>query len=194
MRSGILPPCPEALEGEAVRVNSFALVSYIPNPMGEYLDKMRRELVPGCHLRSHVSVLPPRPVQDEDTAQAQIREQLLNTNPFVVEAGKVTVFESTNVIYLEVRAGKAQLEALHNTLNSGALEYREPFLYHPHITLAQDFPPGQLDEMKWKAERSWSEFVSAREFPLETLWWVQGVSQKRWLDLKDWHLNGTGKR
>jgi len=30
------------------RINSFALVSYIPEPLAGFLDRLRQELVPNC--------------------------------------------------------------------------------------------------------------------------------------------------
>jgi len=44
------------------RINSFALVSYIPEPLAGFLDRLRQELVPDCFLRAHVTILPPRPI------------------------------------------------------------------------------------------------------------------------------------
>ena len=44
------------------RINSFALVSYIPEPLAGFLDRLRQELVPNCFLRAHVTILPPRPI------------------------------------------------------------------------------------------------------------------------------------
>src|ERR1035438_9490908 len=44
------------------RLNVFALVIYIHDPLGSFLDDLRRQLVPGCNPHAHVSVLPPRPL------------------------------------------------------------------------------------------------------------------------------------
>ncbi len=44
------------------RLNVFALVIYIPDPLGRFLDDLRTALVPGCNPHAHVSVLPPRPL------------------------------------------------------------------------------------------------------------------------------------
>ena len=44
------------------RLNIFALVIYIPDPLGGFLDDLRRELTPGCNPHAHISVLPPRPL------------------------------------------------------------------------------------------------------------------------------------
>ena len=44
------------------RLNIYALVIYVPAPLGRFLDDLRRELVPTYKPRAHVSVLPPRPL------------------------------------------------------------------------------------------------------------------------------------
>src|SRR3954449_9213128 len=49
-------------EGETSGACHFALVSYIPGRLAEFLDRLRCELSPGCRLRAHVTILPPRPV------------------------------------------------------------------------------------------------------------------------------------
>ena len=43
-------------------INSYALISYLPEPLAGYLDSLRCELVPRCQARTHVTVLPPRPL------------------------------------------------------------------------------------------------------------------------------------
>ena len=39
------------------RINSFALVTYIPEPLAGFLDRLRQELVPNCFLRAHATIL-----------------------------------------------------------------------------------------------------------------------------------------
>ena len=56
-------------------VNSYALVSYIPDPLRRFLDDLRRELVPGCVPAAHVTVLPPRPLSG--TVEEAIDYQIL---------------------------------------------------------------------------------------------------------------------
>ena len=49
--------------GGAQRINLFALVVYIPDPLAGFLDDLRKELVANCLPRAHVTILPPRPLQ-----------------------------------------------------------------------------------------------------------------------------------
>src|ERR1035437_5882723 len=123
------------------RLNVFALVIYIPDPLGRFLDDLRRELAPHSNPHAHVSVLPPRPLAVEWQAGAeQARTLTEGWAPFEIELTGLQIFPVTNVIYIEISAGAADLRRMHAALNAGALEFEEPFPYHPHITLAQEIP------------------------------------------------------
>ena len=49
-------------KNDADRMNLYALVSYIPGALGEFLDRLREELVAGCDPHAHITALPPRPI------------------------------------------------------------------------------------------------------------------------------------
>src|SRR5260370_8334446 len=69
----------------AERLNVYALVIYIPDPLGRFLDDLRRELALGCNPHAHVSVLPPRPLAgDWQVAGAQVRGLTERRLPFDV--------------------------------------------------------------------------------------------------------------
>src|SRR5271166_4115630 len=83
------------------RLNVYALVIYIPDPLGGFLDDLRRELVPGCNPHAHVSVLPPRPLPAHwQLAGEQLQAFTANCPPFPVELGEIRMFPVTNVIYI----------------------------------------------------------------------------------------------
>src|SRR5262245_11541018 len=84
------------------RLNVYALVSYIPDPLGGFLDDLRRELIPGCNPHAHVSVLPPRTIGvDWQIAGEQVRACADGWAPFDITLGKIGRFPVTNVIYIE---------------------------------------------------------------------------------------------
>ncbi len=175
--------------GAGDSINSYALVSYIPGPLGLYLDRIRRELVSSCVAQSHVTILPPRAlVASADTAKVELAEALHDSRPFEMNLEQVEVFESTSVIYLAVGSGEQQLDDLHRRLNRGALECCEYHRYHPHVTLAQDFPPQELPDMVALARARWGEFRSRRGFDVERLTFVQNTVSNRWMDLADFPL------
>src|ERR1700722_17014901 len=92
-----------------VGINSFALISYLPEPLAGYLDSLRCELVPRCQARTHVTILPPRPLATglPENAWRDLNAYLDDFRPFRVELTTIEVFEGTNVIYLSVGAGQA---------------------------------------------------------------------------------------
>lgn len=176
-------------------VNSYAVVSYIPEPLGSYLDQMRRELVPDCVPHAHVTILPARSLAvSAEEAWRLIRDRAEAFPVFEVETGGIEVFENTFVAYVAVRKGWDELVALHDALSQGPLWFEEPYPYHPHITVAQDFDPALLWEIAEKARRLWERFPYPRSFLVDSLTFVQATSDNRWLDLAHCRLARSGRR
>ena len=85
------------------RLNCFALVTYIPNPLGEFLDDLRKELVPGCKPHAHVTILPPRPIGSDAASAAQTLSPLVSEfSPFEIDAARIEVFPVTDVVYVGI--------------------------------------------------------------------------------------------
>src|ERR1700684_1502553 len=109
------------------RINSFALVSYIPETIAGFLDRLRQELVPNCFLRAHATILPPRPISTSpEAAWETVRTLAPLFAPFEVEMTEVEVFPVSDVIHIGIGRGRVELERLHAELNTGGLEYAEP--------------------------------------------------------------------
>jgi 2'-5' RNA ligase len=175
--------------GAGDHVKSYALVSYIPGPLGLYLDRIRRELVSSCVAQSHVTVLPPRSLSaPEEAAKVELSQGLQDYRPFRVDLETVEIFSSTSVIYLAIGPGSEELRQLHERLNQGSVAFAELHSYHPHVTLAQDFPPQELTDMTELARVRWQEFQRERSFEVERLTFVRNTPSKRWLDLADFPL------
>ncbi len=177
------------------RLNVFALVIYIPEPLGSFLDELRRELVPHYNPHAHVSVLPPRPLSvDWQIASAQVRSLAESWAPFDVELTNIAVFPNTDVIYIEVGQGAAELRAMHTAMSSRALAYAEPFPYHPHITLAQELPAAGVTAARELAVRRWQEFRGSRKFRADRAVFVQNAVDNVWLDLAEYPLGSVAVR
>jgi len=170
--------------GDGNGINSFALISYLPEPLGGFLNSLRCELVPRCQAKTHVTVLPPRPLATgvPEAAWRDLNDLLDSFPPFRVELTSIEVFPGTNVIYLSVGAGYRELEKMHAELNRGPLKFREPFEYHPHVTLAQDLKPEQVDAALAHARARWREFPYSRSFTVDRLTFVQNTAENRWAD------------
>jgi 2'-5' RNA ligase len=171
-------------------VNNFALVTYLPAPLGKFLDDLRREMVPGCRPHAHVTILPPRPLSAAPKlAIDAARALLLDFAPFEIEIGQVQVFAATDVVYLSIGRGHRELVHMHEVMNTGPLYYKEPFPYHPHITLAQDLTHEQSLELESLARRRWAEFTYQRAFTAELFAFVQNTGGNAWIDLAHFQLH-----
>ena len=173
--------CPS---GGARTLSQFALVSYIPDPLACFLDRLRLGLTPGCSPRAHVTVLPPRPLLDAIGETVRLLEEESRLfPPFEVELGSIEVFPATNVIYLSLASGERQLHALHENLNAGQLEYDGPFPFHPHITIAQEIQAEQIRDLVRLAREGWASYKGSRRFIVERLSFVQNVALHTWVDV-----------
>ena len=177
------------------RVNSFALVSYIPDPLAGFLDGLRRELVPNCFLHAHVTLLPPRPIRcSPEAAWQQVRALVPQFAPFEVQLGEVEVFPVTDVIYVAVAHGREELEHLHDGMNFACLGYAEPFPYHPHVTLAQELKSDEVDELARVARARWAESTVPKTFRVEQAVFVQNTVRNEWIDLGESMLGHSESR
>lgn len=167
-------------------VNSFALVTYIPPPLGSFLDDLRCQLEPaGAPSRAHVTLLPPRPLRiDVEAAWEQIRQTGRSFTTFPIEAGEITLFQETSVIYLSVGDGGDRLRQAHRLLNVEGLEQAEAYAYCPHITLAQTLRPGQIPDLMEVARRRWLAWAGPRRFLARAFTFVQNTTENRWQDLR----------
>jgi 2'-5' RNA ligase len=177
------------------RLNVFALVIYIPGPLGKFLDDLRRELVPHYNPHAHVSVLPPRPLSIAWQQASDNARMVLEACPaFDVELAEVHTFPITDVIYLEVGAGASELRRLHRIMSAGPLSFDEPFPYYPHVTLAQEIPHDCVREVEAVAHRRWQEFRGERRFRVERAVFVQSTVKDHWLDLAEYELGAVAAK
>jgi len=162
----------------------FALVSYLPDPLAGFLDRLRIELVPDTRPHSHVTILPPRPLHTEIEASIRLIEQKCGqAAPFTVELGDIEIFDCSSVVYLSIGRGERELKSLYTELNQGPLAYHEPFEYHPHITLTQYAGPGESVRLAAVARERWHAWRGPRSFTVETMSFVQHVVPQVWADV-----------
>lgn len=174
------------------RLNVFALVIYIPDPLGGFLDDLRRELTPPCNPHAHISVLPPRPLRvDWRVASDDARAVLEACPPFDVRLTDVRIFPGTDVVYLAMGAGASELRGLHRALCDGTLAFDEPFAYCPHVTLAQEIAHDRVGEVERIARRRWHEFRGERSFRVVQAVFVQNTLDNRWIDLAEYELGAV---
>lgn len=174
------------------RINSYAVVSYIPGALGEFITRLREELVVGCVARSHVTILPPRALfAPQEELEAAVARHSAEYPPFLITLPRLEVFRQTSVIFIELGAGHAQLLQMHDTFSVEPLKADEPFEYHPHITLAQGIEAEDVDSIFELASRRWQESAPSNSALIENLTFVQNTVQNRWIDLVECELKGA---
>src|SRR5438128_4264251 len=77
-----------------MQTRRYALVAYVRNPVGEFVEHLRRERHPALPpLPAHLTVLPPRPLQGgEFSALAMLEEGCCQVNPFEIALGDLAPF------------------------------------------------------------------------------------------------------
>ena len=179
----------------AGRINLFALVVYIPDPLARFLDDLRKELVPGCLPHAHVTILPPRPLcHDIGAATEQAQSVVSEFAPFEIVAGDVEIFPETDVIHIGIKKGDRELREMYRALNRGALAFKEPFPYHPHITLAQGLAPGAAQPLYEIARKGWAAYKFSKRIRADHASFVQATTLQTWVDLADFRLAGVPVR
>src|SRR5579872_2789231 len=178
--------------GRETRINSFALVSYLPGALAELLDEIRHDFAPGSRAKAHVTILPPRPLialggemSDKVVAEAmdELKVRLQEFTPFKVDLGEIEVFKDSQVIYVSIQTGLAELERMHSALNTGRVAFQEPYPYHPHVTIAQELAPEDVHNAAQFARWRWSEFKHSRSVWIDRLTFVQNTLENCWTDL-----------
>lgn len=178
----------DPLPGE--RINLFSLVTYLPEPLAGFIDHLRQELVPGCSLRAHVTYLVPRPLRDADAASEHIRKTLRRIQPFEVHLNDVEIFTISSVVYVALTRGLKEMLRAHEALNAGPAAFKEPYPYHPHVTLAQQISPAQVPGVFEHAHYRWAEFAHPRAFLVDRAVFVQATNINTWIDLEEHPLGG----
>jgi 2'-5' RNA ligase len=174
---------------EGTAINSFSLVAYVPEPVAGFIERLRREIQPGCKGRSHLTFLPPRPLEVPfEEIRGQLEAGLRNQSAFRVELCEVRVFPVSEAIHLSVGAGWEEAKGIHELLHRGALCCQESFDYHPHVTLAQDLDSATVDAAAEIARRRWQEYSGARSFVVDTVTLVQNTVGNDWTTLAEFFL------
>jgi 2'-5' RNA ligase len=173
-------------------IDSYALVSYVPNPLGGFLDELSRALIPGCRTHAHITLLPPRHLNGtEEEAKEALAVQCRTISPFELQITDIEIFDITAVIYANIGLGRTRLLDIHKQLNTGALEFQEQFAYHPHITLAIDMDHRDIHVLAERARRMWHEYGDSRRFVVDSLHFVHNVGLKDWDEVAVYDLVGA---
>jgi 2'-5' RNA ligase len=169
----------------------YALVSYVKNSLGEFVEDLRRELHPAhAHLPTHLTVLPPRPLQgSEEDALAMLRRVCASVAPFEVELGEVESFlPVTPTVFIRVSYAGYRMRELHDLLNREGLEYTESLPYMPHVTVAKLDDNERAAEVLQIGKMRWANYLGSHRISVERLTFVRG-NKHTWTDLGEIKLS-----
>jgi 2'-5' RNA ligase len=171
----------------------YALVAYVKSELGEFVEELRRELHPvHAHLPTHLTVLPPRPLQgSEEDALAMLRQMSAPVASFQVELGDVESFlPITPTVFIRVSQAGYKMRELHDLLNRDPLAYAEPLPYMPHVTVAKLDNNEQAAKVLQTSKTRWEKFSGSHRISVERLTFVRGRGHT-WTDLAEIDLSAV---
>jgi 2'-5' RNA ligase len=154
----------------------YALVTYVRNPVGEFVEQLRRELHPTLpHLPAHLTILPPRELTGTETAALEfLEEACARILPFNVELGDVETFlPTTPTVFIEVRQAAQRMLELHDQLCRNGLNCEENWPYIPHLTILKTETDEQARAACGVARERWAQFPGKRQVPVAELIFVR---------------------
>jgi 2'-5' RNA ligase len=180
----------------------YALVAYLRHPVGEFIERLRRELHPDLpHLPAHITILPPRILNAPEHVSTGMREnralELLaqmcrGVDPFEIVLGEVETFVPvTATDFIRVAHGAYRLRELHDRLNTGMLYCNEQWPYMPHLTVVKMSNEAQAMAAFQTATERWARYTGSRRVPIEEVTFVREGENKSWVDLAPLHLGRT---
>jgi len=163
----------------------YALVTYVRNPVGEFVENLRRELHPTMpHMPAHLTILPPRDLQGtEATALEFLGEECSRVLPFDVELGDVETFlPTTPTVFIQVARFAYRMRELHDQLSLKGLCCTEAWPYIPHITIVKTEHDEQARAASLVARERWARFQGPRQVHVGKLMFVR-ESDGCWQDV-----------
>lgn len=154
----------------------YALVAYVRQPAGEFVEGLRRELHPvTAHMAAHLTILPPRPLcGTEAEALDFLEEACSRLVPFEVELGDVGTFlPVTPTVFIEVKQSETHMRELHDQLSVNCLHATEDWPYVPHLTIAKMDHEAQARDAGRIARERWAEFTGPRTVHVSELMFVR---------------------
>ena len=164
----------------------YALVAYVRNAVGEFVENLRQELHPDLpHLPAHVTILPPRWLKGGEIAALETLEDICSqAEPFEVTLGEVETFVPvTPTVFIRVAHAAHRMRELHDRLNTQALACTEEWPYMPHLTIVKVSTEALAEQAYIFSRDRWALFEGSRHIPLSELTFVREQEQNRWVDL-----------
>ena len=162
----------------------YALVTYVRNPVGEFVAQLRKELHPTLpHMPAHLTILPPRELVGSEAAALGFEEACSRVVPFSVELGDVETFlPTTPTVFIQVKRAAYRMRELHDQLCLRGLSCEENWPYIPHLTIMKTETDALAEAACSIARDRWAQFPGKRQVDVEELVFVREHGN-RWQDL-----------
>jgi 2'-5' RNA ligase len=163
----------------------YALVTYVRNPIGQFVEQLRRELHPTiAHMAAHLTILPPRELAGTEAAALEfLGEACSRIVPFSVELGDVDTFlPTTPTVFIQVKRAAYRMRELHDQLSGKGLRCHENWPYIPHMTILKTDDDEQARAACAMAQERWAQYPGKRLVMVEQLMFVR-ESLGCWEDL-----------
>ena len=164
----------------------YALVAYLRDPVGRFVEGLRRELYPEhAHLAAHVTVLPPRELRgSEEEAVHQLRKLAARFTAFAIELNDVESFAPTTpTVFLRVSRSAHRFRDMHVAFNSGPLYCEEQWTYMPHLTIVKMPDFAAAEPALQIARERWAHYNGPRQAAINELTFVRESGEAAWTDL-----------
>jgi len=171
-----MPPSGYNFASEVMPSSRYALVTYVRNPVGEFVEQLRRELHPTLpHMPAHLTILPPRELAGTEAAALEFLEAACGrVVPFSVDLGDVETFlPTTPTVFIEVKQAGYRMRELHDQLNGKGLRCEESWPYIPHLTILKTERDEQARAACVVARERWMQFSGKRQVRVEELMFVR---------------------
>ncbi len=163
----------------------YALVTYVRNPVGEFVTDLRRELHPTlAHMPAQLTILPPRELMGSEEAALEFLEEACSrVVPFSVELGDVETFlPTTPTVFIQVKRAAYRMRELHDQLCGRGLRCEENWPYIPHLTIMKTETDALAKSACALARERWAHFAGTRQVDVEELVFVR-ENGSCWQDL-----------
>jgi 2'-5' RNA ligase len=163
----------------------YALVSYVRNPVGEFVERLRQELHPAMsHMPAHLTILPPRELHGSEAAALEFLEDACShVIPFDVELGDVETFlPTTPTVFIQVKRAAYRMRELHDQLGEKMLHQDECWPYIPHLTIVKTDLDEEARLAALVARERWAQFDGKRQVHFDELMFVR-EDAGQWQDL-----------
>src|ERR1700686_2279991 len=164
----------------------YALVAYVRNAVGEFVENLRQELHPDLpHLPAHLTILPPRRLQGGELSALETVEEVCGqAERFEVTLGDVETFVPvTPTVFIRVAHAAYRMRELHDRLNTQALATQEEWPYMPHLTIVKISSEDLAQQAYIFSGDRWAQIAASRHIPVSELTFVREQEQNRWVDL-----------